>query len=1146
MRSNLKTQPPAIRIARKHSKRQASEKRKKAKQNAANAAALEISAKKTRGPSFAALVESGDLNLYDGQERKICLKGKAGVVINSLAPGATIDESTAAETGVAADVDAESPGRCPNSHEGDAELDAEDRAEIFPSAGNRPNSALDLVELADQVVLSEPSHRASLIHEVFDRAGKPEALASPVGGAPISAVEIFDSFVYPGQRDVRAQLEQHFEVVALPGSQLEKELQEADVLVRRGEGATGHVSLIASAELKDFAALISEGLKPESLAPGRYVQVVETGIFPHLRSDGFARRIGDRTGRLTNDQLILRPRIGERPGESGFSEGACPGQANGQESVIRGWGQYKDEVATLPESERAKIERLADLVVTSFAAPGCAPWERIGVVGHADKDYHGSAFEQRVSEKRARSIATALGNAIAERWATRSLPGPWSESVRFEPAPSGAGATEPDPVNVPVVTNRQLNRRVVVTLKRQARPAGEILGWPDAPFAGATSDLGPSPHLGWNRSEAAVKDASIAAGPKGPPESSEQVRIGNERRIGSIRRIPIAGLTQGNLDPNRVPEAEEAADGRAIVLLPATLDPTEPAEVVMHLHGHNVGYRQRKLPGKHRSLRVGTVRDVDTDRIEQQIEQSGRPYIAVLPQGTTQSGFGRLTPRAYIDEVFRALTSAGIWSSAPPIKKILLTAHSGGGEIISTMMAEPGQPRMPANLKLVALFDAINGDKTEFPNVKTWVIEQLELDLTALTAAGSSSEQKYRYLHTSMRFRAYYTDSSYRPRHERLEKAINAWFALNAGTLGGITSEFFSMLRGNYQVIPVGPVSHEVIMSEGDPDEIASVGQQFRQVLAPAISDHLHPIRADEGGKILITFNVGRFSVFIPEKVILSTRREFDPTPNLSVNVFFSAGRVQSSEGNDVLTHGLRGASSQSEWVTIGVHSHNKIRDWEVRECLTSVGILGPIARMRLCGHSRGGESLRATILEKAIATLNLIDRITLLDSEDSSSPAPKSKQLVAAGVAATLIVAYEVNVHKTHTSQVTYLSINSNCSAALGYVRLIRDAMVTQSGIDALVRNNPRILSQLNSIPLPPRGSFTAKSAPGGISIQQFCSDHRTAIAAILRNQTDSRSGLLAFINRNDLARFRGFIFDQGISAHHFFVAEIAHELFD
>jgi hypothetical protein len=828
---------------------------------------------------------------------------------------------------------------------------------------------------------------------------------------------------------------------------------------------------------------------------------------------------------------------------------ACPADIK---EVIRGWGQYKDDAIQLPQEERDKIDRLSELIVNSFAVTDCAPLGQVSVVGHADNDYHGPAFEQSVSEQRARSVATGLKSAIAEKWGRRGLAGSWNESIRFDPTPFGVGATEPDPANVPRVNSRLLNRRVVVTVSRRSQPAQGRLGWPDAPSGGAISELVSPPRVGWNRGEATVKEAATESGLRVVRESSEQVRIEPEQRIGLIRRIPVAGLTQGNQNPNRVPETEEGADGRAIVLLPVTLDPTQPAEVLFHLHGHNVGYRHRKTKGRHASLRVGSVRDVETDQIEQQIEESGRPYIAVLPQGTTSSGFGQITPRRYIDEVFQALTTAGIWTAAPPIQSVILTAHSGGGEIISTMMAEPGQPRMPANLKIVALFDAINGDKTEFPNVKNWVLDQLERDLRALTAAGTS-EDKYRYLNGSMRFRAYFTDGPYSARHGRLEKEIDDWFKRNAAALGGSTSEFFLTLRGNYQVIRVGPADHEVIMAEGDPDAVVSVGRQLRQVLAPAFFDRLNPIRADEAGKILITFNVGRFSVFVPDKVILSTRKDFDPTPNLSVHIFFSAGSVQGNLGNDVLTHGLRGASAQSEWVTIGVHSHNVIRDWEIADCLVTVGIRGPIARMRLSGHSRGAENLRSTILQKALTTLQLIDRVFLLDSEENPAPppngptlVPKSRQLTGAGINPAVITAYEVNVRKSHTSGVRYLSIGSDCSAAIGYVRLIRDAMVTQPGIAALVQANPTIVAQLDSLALPARGSFTTQSAPGLISIQQFCNDNRAAIAAILKLQTHPANGLLSFINRNNLARFAGFTFDQGISAHHFFAAEVAHELFE
>src|SRR5206468_4617248 len=77
-------------------KRLVAAKRRKAKQYAANATALEISATKTRGPSLMALVDSGDLDLRGDAERRIRLKDKIGLAIAGLKPGATVDTTTPA------------------------------------------------------------------------------------------------------------------------------------------------------------------------------------------------------------------------------------------------------------------------------------------------------------------------------------------------------------------------------------------------------------------------------------------------------------------------------------------------------------------------------------------------------------------------------------------------------------------------------------------------------------------------------------------------------------------------------------------------------------------------------------------------------------------------------------------------------------------------------------------------------------------------------------------------------------------------------------------------------------------------------------------------------------------------------------------
>jgi hypothetical protein len=118
----------------------------------------------------------------------------------------------------------------------------------------------------------------------------------------------------------------------------------------------------------------------------------------------------------------------------------------------------------------------------------------------------------------------------------------------------------------------------------------------------------------------------------------------------------------------------------------------------------------------------------------------------------------------------------------------------------------------------------------------------------------------------------------------------------------------------------------------------------------------LSPIRANEAGTPMpTTFTVDRFLVIVPDSALLASRTD-EPEPR-NVHVFFSAGAVQGDLGNDVLTHGLRGASAQTDWITIGVHSHETISDAEIQSCLTSANLNGPVASLRLSGHSRGAFS---------------------------------------------------------------------------------------------------------------------------------------------------------------------------------------------
>jgi len=157
--------------------------------------------------------------------------------------------------------------------------------------------------------------------------------------------------------------------------------------------------------------------------------------------------------------------------------GTCPSEIR---EVIRGWGQYKDTLETLAQSERDKIAALADIVVGSFTAVGCQPLGQIIVIGHADKDAKGAAFEKKVSDERAISVAAGLGKAIKDRWIARHLGAFHPGAIAFLPVPHGVGATQPDAANVPVARDRSLNRRVVIEIKPRGAPVPRPFNWEDA------------------------------------------------------------------------------------------------------------------------------------------------------------------------------------------------------------------------------------------------------------------------------------------------------------------------------------------------------------------------------------------------------------------------------------------------------------------------------------------------------------------------------------------------------------------------------------------------------------------------------------------------------------------------------------------
>lgn len=324
----------------------------------------------------------------------------------------------------------------------------------------------------------------------------------------------------------------------------------------------------------------------------------------------------------------------------------------------------------------------------------------------------------------------------------------------------------------------------------------------------------------------------------------------------------------------------------------------------------------------------------------------------------------------------------------------------------------------------------------------------------------------------------------------------------------------------------------------------------------------LAPVRAEELVLPLATFELSDFTIFVPSPLVSAG---VVTSTNPKVHVFFAAAGVQGDNRNDVLVHGLRSASNTSDWITIAVPGRQggarSISDADIISCLQGLGLTDPPSSLRLSGHSRGCDSLVASLQPGKITTLSLIDRVVFLDEAVEHAPAGspnagavtynRVQVLKQRGIPASKIVSYEVGNRSSnsssgvsaHVSGVTYFELPPRGMAAIGCVRLIGDGVITNPAFGATIALNPSVISQVAALLMPARGGFSVMSS-GGQNLKQYCDDHSAATAQIENNLGNPQVSLLGLVNSYNLGHFGGFQFSWGTAAHHFFVAEIAHEL--
>ena len=368
---------------------------------------------------------------------------------------------------------------------------------------------------------------------------------------------------------------------------------------------------------------------------------------------------------------------------------------------------------------------------------------------------------------------------------------------------------------------RRDERHEVVPTNAQAHPLGLLA---DAGNAAVSAILQRQPQAGWSDADPAVDPAVKFSWNK------------ERHSVGSIGRYPLQGLFEGNQEewkgsPESMKLTTEGAKGKAIGLVPEKLKPEDPVTVFVLLHGYAESAKTRPYAGWRQHLKTHKVRDVEHDRIAQQIEATGdKQIIGILPQGGEKSQFGKETAAkgfmkpyntfftdAYIAAVLKELKRVGGLASVPTKVKVVVSAHSGGGHTVGSMLTAENEKRAgrppgdhssaPSSLGGVVLFDAMTW--TEQATVKAWILGELDKLLAILTGP---SPDKQKAIDDAPRFRGYYTlNESYVKKYEDLDKAIRGWFQKNAPALGSWTDKLWPL----FQVIPWGGhagETHETII----------------------------------------------------------------------------------------------------------------------------------------------------------------------------------------------------------------------------------------------------------------------------------------------------------------------------------------------
>jgi hypothetical protein len=301
-----------------------------------------------------------------------------------------------------------------------------------------------------------------------------------------------------------------------------------------------------------------------------------------------------------------------------------------------------------------------------------------------------------------------------------------------------------------------------------------------------------------------------------------------ERTVGSIRRVPLDGLTLGNTTTDFVGDESkkttETGSDRAIVLIPVTVVPGQQVDVMVHFHGFT-HRSQDPYAGWRQHSQSGTVRDVDLDRIEGQLEASGqKSMIAVLPQGVGGSNFGGLKLDTYLPQIFTRLAEAkeppGSTSDKPLTQgRLVLSGHSGGGDRIANMLGSS----VGKSAAEIILFEAIH--KGGLGIVLGWATAHLDRIAGALQQTSDAAKRTTivescpkLYAYCSVFDKNIKGSGGYADTYDKLRKGLDTWFNTNKARLG----DAYDDVRARFRVEFLQGASHETVVRGLGDDPTAS------------------------------------------------------------------------------------------------------------------------------------------------------------------------------------------------------------------------------------------------------------------------------------------------------------------------------------